>query len=82
MKLRNRLPLFRIKCSKWINQKGQTLVEFVLLLAVVSSISYAFVSTMNTFVGKYWTHCVNLVINDGHPNRANPPSPVKQVTLD
>jgi len=68
MKLRYRLPPLKIKCARWINQRGQTLVEFVLLLAVVSSISYGFVSIMNRNIGAYWEHCVNLVINDGNPN--------------
>ena len=82
MKLRKRLPLFKVKCSQWINQKGQTIVEFVLLLAVVSTISYAFVASINTFMGKYWTHSVNLIINDGDPARSNPPSYLKKVELD
>ena len=80
MNLRNRLPL--IKFTQWKNQKGQTLVEFVLLLAVVTTISYGFVSVINTNVGKYWTHCVNLVINDGHPSRPNPPAYKKIVEME
>ena len=68
MKLWNRLPLIKLKSLAWLNQKGQTLVEFVLLLAVVSSLSYGFVSLMNRNIGTYWEHCVNLVINDGNPN--------------
>ncbi|MBA2404289.1 MAG: hypothetical protein H0V66_05920 [Bdellovibrionales bacterium] len=54
--------------SRWINQKGQTLVEFVLLLAVVSSLSYGFVAFINKNLGSYWEHAVNIVINDGNPN--------------
>lgn len=82
MKLWKTLPLFKNKYAPWLNQKGQTLVEFVLLLAVVCSISYGFVAGMNSFIGKYWTHSVNVVINDGHPSRSTPPSPIKNVNLE
>jgi Flp pilus assembly pilin Flp len=60
MKVRQRLPQFR----QFLQQKGQTLVEFVLLLAVISLISYGFVSIMNRNIGGYWEHCVNLIIHD------------------
>ena len=68
MKLWKSLPLLKFSCTRWLGQKGQTLVEFVLLLAVVSSLSYGFVSIMNKNIGAYWEHYVNLVINDGNPN--------------
>ncbi len=61
MKLRKRLPILNISKT----QKGQTLVEFVLLLAVISLISYGFVSIMNRNIGAYWEHSVNLIVNDG-----------------
>jgi hypothetical protein len=48
-----------------LKQKGQTLVEFVLLLAVVSGISYTFVAFMNRNITRYWEHAANLIINDG-----------------
>jgi hypothetical protein len=60
MKVWHRLPHFR----KVLNQKGQTLVEFVLLLAVISMLSYGFVSIMNRNIGAYWEHCVNLILHD------------------
>jgi Flp pilus assembly pilin Flp len=60
LKVGQRLPHFR----KVLNQKGQTLVEFVLLLAVISLISYGFVSIMNRNIGAYWEHCVNLILHD------------------
>jgi hypothetical protein len=40
------------------------LVEFVLLLAVVSSLSFGFVSLVNQNIGSYWERAVNLVIHD------------------
>jgi hypothetical protein len=39
-------------------------VEFVLLLAAISGISYGFVSIMNRNIARYWEHSVNLIIND------------------
>lgn len=48
-----------------MQQNGQSLVEFVLLLAVISMLSYSFVAVMNSNLGSYWEHCVNIVVNDG-----------------
>ncbi len=60
--------------KKHINQKGQSVVEYVLLLAVLSTITIYFVGFMNKNLTKYWEHAVNLVIND---------SPgVKTLTMD
>lgn len=68
MKLRKRLPILKLIKS----QKGQTLVEFVLLLAVISLISYGFVSIMNRNIGAYWEHSVNLIVNDGPESLGKP----------
>jgi competence protein ComGC len=64
MKLRKRLPISKLNVKQWLNQRGQSLVEFVLLLAVISMLSYAFVAVMNRNIGNYWQHAVNLIIND------------------
>jgi hypothetical protein len=61
MKRRKLLP-FNIK--KRLNQKGQSLIEFVLLLTVISGISFMFVSLMNKNITRYWEYAVNLVIDD------------------
>lgn len=45
-------------------QQGQSIVEFVLLLLVVTSISYAFVGIVNRNIAIYWEYSVNLIIND------------------
>jgi hypothetical protein len=50
--------------SSRLGNKGQTLVEFVLLLAVISGISYMFVAFMNKSLGNYWEYTVNLIVND------------------
>jgi hypothetical protein len=54
----------RIRFPVWLNQRGQSLVEFVLLLVVVAGISYTFVAFMNRTLAKYWQYSVNLVIDD------------------
>lgn len=64
MKHWKRLPILKINVKRWFNQRGQSLVEFVLLLAVISTISYGFVAVMNRNIGNYWQHSVNLIIND------------------
>jgi len=49
---------------KKLQQKGQSLVEFVLLLAVIGGISFSFVFFINRTLGKYWEYSANLIIND------------------
>jgi len=65
MKFRQRLTTLKNDLSLLMQQKGQSLVEFVLLLAVISMLSYSFVAVMNSNLGSYWEHCVNIVVNDG-----------------
>jgi hypothetical protein len=64
MKRWKRLPKKIREHLKRFNQRGQSLVEFVLLLAVISMLSYGFVSVMNRNIGNYWQYAVNLIIND------------------
>jgi hypothetical protein len=64
MKHWKRLPHKIRRFIKRLNQRGQSLVEFVLLLAVISMLSYGFVSVMNRNIGNYWQYAVNLIIND------------------
>jgi hypothetical protein len=61
MKLRKVLPFRFLKKA---GQKGQSIVEFVLLLAVMASITYMFVHFMNRNLTRYWEHAANLVVND------------------
>jgi competence protein ComGC len=69
MKLRQRLTTIKNDFRKLLQQKGQSLVEFVLLLAVISMLSYSFVAVINSNLGTYWEHCVNIVVNDGDPGK-------------
>ena len=62
MKHRN-LRSFFLKIKR-VKQKGQALVEFILLLVVLSTVSFAFVTLMNRSLSRYWEYSVNLIIDD------------------
>ncbi len=58
---------FRVKFVQLLGkkkQKGQAIIEFVLLLAVLTLITYGFVYFMNRNLAKYWEYSANLIIND------------------
>jgi len=52
------------KFTKKLGEKGQSIVEFVLLLAVVTALSYSFVAVMNKNLARYWEYSANLIVND------------------
>lgn len=52
------------KFNKALGQRGQSIVEFVLLLAVITGLSYSFVAVMNGNLANYWEYSANLIIND------------------
>lgn len=62
MKIRKLLP--NLSFRKKSSQKGQSIVEFVLLLAVISGISFAFVAFMNRSLSKYWVKAVKVIVDD------------------
>ena len=47
-----------------VRQKGQALVEYILLLSIMAIVSFLFVSVMNSGLSRYWGYAVNLVIDD------------------
>lgn len=53
------LPKFKL-----LNQRGQSVVEFVLLLFAITGLSWGFISFMNANVAKYWEYSANLIVND------------------
>lgn len=59
MKYRKLIPL-----NKILNARGQALLEFILLLVVLSGISFVFVGFMNRNLVRYWEYSVNLIIDD------------------
>ena len=46
------------------SERGQSIVEFVLLLAAITFLSYFFIAVMNRNIGRYWEYTVNLIVND------------------
>lgn len=52
------------KFFKALGKKGQGIVEFVLLLAVITGLSYGFVAVMNKNIAKYWQYSANLIVDD------------------
>lgn len=46
------------------NQRGQSLVEFVLLLTVVMLLSVGFLKLVNTNVAKYWLAMGQMLVED------------------
>jgi hypothetical protein len=45
-------------------EKGQTIVEFVLLLSVILSVSFGIVWFFNKNLARYWEYSANLVVTD------------------
>lgn len=74
MKSRKLIPRLNFKPLQSLGEKGQSIVEFVLLLLVITLVSYSFVAVMNGNIARYWEYAANLVVND----RAGGP---KTVTL-
>jgi hypothetical protein len=46
------------------NKRGQTLVEFVLLLLVITGISIAFMRITNQGIGKLWIAFARIILDD------------------
>lgn len=65
IKIMKTWKIFNFK-MKHLGMKGQSLVEFVLLLAAIASISFLFVTATNKYIARYWKYSVNLIVND-HP---------------
>jgi len=49
---------------KALGERGQSIVEFVLLLAVITGLSYGFVAMMNKNLARYWQYSANLIVHD------------------
>lgn len=67
MKSRNAFTLQKLLkklFGKNLSERGQSIVEFVLLLAAITFLSYFFIAVMNRNIGRYWEYSVNLIVND------------------
>ena len=47
-----------------LNEQGQTLVEFILLLVVIMGISTLYMRTINSNMGNYWEAMANTLMSD------------------
>ena len=47
-----------------LDQKGQSLVEFVLLMSVIMFLSIGVIKVVNGSIAKYWAHFATIVIDD------------------
>ena len=50
------------------DESGQTLVEFVLLLASISIISFSFIKLINSNIGDRWQKIFTVILDD--PNQS------------
>jgi hypothetical protein len=64
MKTWNLLPNHKFFQALKKSERGQAIVEFVLLLLVIAGLSYGFVALMNNNLGRYWEYFANLVVDD------------------
>lgn len=46
------------------SQEGQTIVEFILLLSVISLLSFMFLKIINNNISLYWLFFVQKVVDD------------------
>lgn len=46
------------------NEKGQTLIEFVLLLAAIGIISVGFMTQMNKYTAERWRAMAQVILDD------------------
>lgn len=51
------------------NEKGQSLVEFILLFAIIVGISFAFMKAINGGLGKRWLAIGNQLLIDTDNNQ-------------
>ena len=46
------------------NQEGQSFVEFILLLALISVLSLGYLKVVNTNLAEFWQKAVTLIVDD------------------
>lgn len=62
---------FRQKLNKAkvvLGQRGQSLIEFVLLLLVVATISFMFVKLVNSQIASIWVDFAKIIVDDESQN--------------
>ena len=56
------------KVKAVLNERGQSLIEFVLLLLVVATISFMFVKLVNNQIAGIWVDIVKIIVDDETQN--------------
>lgn len=56
------------KAKAVLNERGQSLIEFVLLLLVVATISFMFVKLVNGQIATIWVDLVKIIVDDETQN--------------
>lgn len=56
------------KAKVVLGQRGQSLIEFVLLLLVVATISFMFVKLVNSQIASIWVDFAKIIVDDESQN--------------
>lgn len=56
------------KAKAVLDQRGQSLIEFILLLLVVATISFMFVKLVNGQIASIWVDFVKIIVDDETQN--------------
>ncbi len=56
------------KAKAVLNERGQSLIEFILLLLVVATISFMFVKLVNGQIASIWVDFVKIIVDDETQN--------------
>ncbi|GEM_PF-3248793 len=56
------------KAKAVLNECGQSLIEFILLLLVVSTISFTFVKLVNSQIASIWVDLAKTIVDDETQN--------------
>ena len=69
-KLRKTTKFFPLrKVQLLLDQKGQSFIEFVLLMLMVIGLSYGYMRIVNGNLGKKWSSMVTVIVNDSYEKK-------------
>ena len=57
------------KVKLLLDEKGQSFIEFVLLMLMVIGLSYGYMRIVNGNLGKKWSSMVTVIINDSYEKK-------------
>ena len=69
-KLRKTTKFFPLRqVQPLLDQKGQSFIEFVLLMLMVIGLSYGYMRIVNGNLGKKWSSMVTVIVNDSYEKK-------------